>query len=273
MTAVQNFDVMPPSQEWTIGSQAGGSISVSTATNLNHRGSAGSLKGTYPAATGGVYVWTTYNVAALRTNDIYVEFWARMPAAKQGLKFLKVFSGNTGGASNNYANTTFGLDYTGTDPGSLYQVAFGDGTQIANDVANVINLDGTYPQWIGRSYGTARVLTPQRSRFKSSDWGTGWHHFKMRVKFNTGTTAQNEIADGAYYLEIDNKVYVDATGLFNRHYSNAPIDRIELFGWAQNGSTPFELWYDDVRISTEGFSDTPPLSPPRPPDNFTVRAD
>jgi hypothetical protein len=36
-------------------------------------------------------------------------------------------------------------------------------------------------------------------------------------------SAADEVADGAYYVEIDGQVYVDATGLFNRHWSNGPM--------------------------------------------------
>jgi hypothetical protein len=84
----------------------------------------------------------------------------------------------------------------------------------------------------------------------------------MHVKYNSGTTAENEVADGEYYVEIDGKVYVNATGLFNRHYSNLPIDRVEFFNWAQNGTQPFEIWLDDIRVTTGGFLQP---SAPKPP--------
>lgn len=75
----------------------------------------------------------------------------------------------------------------------------------------------------------------------------------MKAKFNSGTDASNEVADGEFYLEIDDVVWVDAKNLFNRHYSNLPIKKVELFGWSQSRPADFELWYDDVRISTGGF--------------------
>lgn len=225
-------------------------MSVSIDTSQNYAGSAGSLAGEYPVASGGVYAWASYDLSALGLSDIYVDLRARMPAAKQGLKFVKVFGAND---DDNYANTTFGLNYTGGDNGSMYQVSFGDGSVTANDTANVVNFDGSYPEWIGRSFGTANVATPQQQAWASSQWGTEWHHFRLAVKFNSGTTAANETADGAFYVEIDGEVYVDAQGLFNRHPFNGPLDRIELFGWAQGGSAPFEIWYDEVCLSTGGF--------------------
>jgi len=243
---------------WVVGSQQGATITVSADTSKNLNGGRGSLRAAYPIATGGVYAWAVYKIPA-NTNDIYLDFWAKMPGSKQGVKFLKVFGGNDGVG---YSNTTFGLDYTGGDPGSMYQVSFGDGSAKANDTASVINFDGTYPQWIGRSSGKAAVETLPKSRWKSSDWGVDWHHFKLHLKYNSGTTAENEAADGEYYVEIDGKVYVKATGLFNRHYSNLPIDRIEFFNWAQNGTQPFEIWLDDIRVTTGGFLQP---SAPKPP--------
>jgi hypothetical protein len=267
---------------WSLGSQDGGSLTLSTSTAQNYNGEPGSLVASYPSSPssgGAVYVWGAYSVAALKTEDIYVEFWAKMPAAKQGLKFLKIFGASS--TSGNYANTTFALDYTGGDPGSMYQVSFGDGSTGGNDTGNVINFDGSYPSWIGRSYGTANVQTPQKKSFASAQWGTSWHHFRIHAKFNSGTSAQTEVANGAYSVEIDGNVYVNASGLFNRNYTNGPIDRVELFGWSQNASSPFQIWYDDVRITTGGFASgstgstsggsTSTAITPEPPANVSVQ--
>ena len=258
---------------WSFGSQAGGTVAISTNTALNYGGDSGSVVGNYPASTGNVYAWGDFSVASLNTEDIYIDFWAKMPAAKQGMKFLKIFGGTQG---SGYANTTFALDYTGYDFGAMYQVSFGDGSSTGNDTANVINFDGSSPSLIGRSYGKASVSTPQGARFASTMWGTTWHHFQMHVKFNSGTSAANETNDGAYYVAIDGKVYVNASGLFNRNPANAPIDHIELFGWSQNGSTPFQVWYDQVHITTGGFatststSGTTTTASPLPPSNVSV---
>ena len=267
---------------WSLGSQDGGSLVLSTNTALNYNNEATSLQASYPAnIPGGVFVWGAYSLTALKTEDVYVEFWAKMPAAKEGLKFLKVFGVNNNGT---YANTTFGLDYTGVDFGSMYEIGFGDGTGTANDMANAIIFDGSNPSWIGRSYGKATVQTPQGHAFSSSMWGTTWHHFRVHVKFNTGTTSANEVNDGEYYVEIDGNVYVNATGLFNRNPVDGPIDRVELFGWSQNASSAFQVWYDDVRITTGGFvggttttstgggtTTTSATVTPQPPTDVTVQ--
>ena len=262
VVALQAFEAGSlPAGGWGFWTGGGGTVAISTDRTKNHGASAGSLRGTYPArgSGGGGYVWCAYDVSALATRDLFIDFWARMPTAtKQGVKFLKIFGKRGVTDDANYANTTFGLDYTGVDVGSMYTVSFGDGSGVSNDTASVIPFDGTGGPWIGRSYGTAVVSTPQHRLWASSNWGTAWHHFRMRVKFNSGTTAADEIADGAYYVEIDGLVYVDATKVFNRHWSNGPIDRIELFGWTQTGTTPFELWYDDVKITTGGFDEGAP---------------
>ncbi len=255
LVTFQQFDSATlPGGGWGFGSGDGGTVTISTDTTKNYAGSAGSIRATYPArdAGGGGYVWGGYDVLPLATRDVYVEFWAKMPTSpKQGLKFLKIFGQRL--QPTNYANTTFGLDYTGVDFGSMYCVSFGDGTGSENDTANIILFDGTSRNLVGRSFGTASIQTPQNTLWASSNWGDTWHHFRIHVKFNSGTSAANEIADGAYYVEIDGDVYVDASNLLNRHYSNGPIESIALFGWTQTNTAPFEIWYDDVRISTGGF--------------------
>lgn len=257
------------SSGWRFGVNNGGLISVQSTLAPGATGaSVNALEGSYPVPynSGGAYVWAHYNVATLHTEDIYIEFWAKMPGVKEGCKFLKVFGERI--TPTNYANTTIYTNYNGGDYGAVTQVAFGDGTTEANDTQNAINLNGRNPQAIGRSYGQATVQTPQMSNFSSSDWGTTWHHFKIHIKFNSGTTAQNEVPNGEYYLEIDGKVYVNATGLYNRNPTNGPINFIGFFGWAQTESQPFQLWYDDIRISTGGFI-TQPL--PDPPSNVGVQ--
>lgn len=245
---------------WVVGAQNGGSIGVQ-ATQGPAGTSVYALEGSYPLpGAGGQYLWADYSVASLNTEDIYIEFWAKMSGTPGGCKFLKIFGDST--PSTGHARATFGTDYTGVDSGAILQVMFGDGTNLKNDGENVIKLNGTDPRFIGRSYGTAVVNTPQMAGFSSADWGAGWHHFLVHAKFNSGTTAQNEVPNGEFFLEIDGKVYVDATGLYNRNPANGPINYIELFGWAQNDPKPFQIWFDDVRISTGGFVSQALPNPP-----------
>lgn len=250
---------------WGYSTLRGGAIGVMTTSSPGSTGNTvEALEGSYPVAgAGGQYVIADYNIASLQTEDVYIEFWAKMPGAKEGCKFVKIF-GDRSDASG-YANTTIYTNYTGGDYGSIFQVGFGDGTTNVNDSQNSINFNGNYPKWIGRSYGTATVLTPQMTDFSSADWGTAWHHFRMHVKFNSGTTAQTETPDGEVYVEIDGKPYVDATGLYNRNPMNGPINTIEFFGWAQQNPQSFQLWYDDIRISTGGFLSQ---ALPDPPSNI-----
>ena len=255
---------------WTIGAQHGGLIGVQPDSTLGSTGKAVDvLEGFYPDAantSGSNFVWANYNIAKLDTRDIYVEFWARMPGNKEGCKFFKVFGERSG--TTGYADATFGTNYMGGNWGSIEEVSFGDGTTLVNDSQNVINLDGNHPKWIGRSYGTAVVRTPAMSDFSSADWGNTWHHFWIHVKFNSGSTQQNQVPNGEFYLKIDNTVYVDATGLYNRNPANEPIQFIGFFGWAQKDPAPFELEYYDIRISTGGFMSQ---TLPSPPLNVSVK--
>ena len=211
--------------------------------------SQGFVRGTYPAGVDGNSVWTNIPLGEFNTREIFVEFKARFPTpVRHGLKFLKVFGKNN--QPGGYANTTFGLDYS-VAGGSITAVSFGGGSVPENDTANVIKLNGDNPDWIGRSYGGALVNIPQYSNF--TEWGTDWHRFRIHCKFNSGDSAENEVADGAYYLEIDGKVYVDAVGLFNRHWSNGDIGSVQIFGWSQTNVPNFTVDYDDLVVSRHGF--------------------
>ncbi|RYY01798.1 MAG: carbohydrate-binding protein [Gammaproteobacteria bacterium] len=221
-----------------------------------------------PVPNGAQYPGGIFNLASYNTDHVYIRFRAKMPKYTHGIKFIKVFGQN----SNGYANTTFGLDYTGieTGAGSMYAVSYGDGSSKDNDTANMIFFGGG-PHYLGRATGLQglNISTPQLKNFAAADWGTGWHKFEFYVKFNSGTTAQNENNDGEVVVRIDDKVYVNVKGLFNRHFTNKPIDRIEILGWSQNTwpeifengawirkeqPTPeFEVWYDNIEISLNGW--------------------
>jgi len=194
-------------------------------------------------------------VDTLNLNDIYLSFRAKMPAATGGCKFVKWFGINNG----NYHNATFGLDYANVEGngtnGDLNRISFGDGSTTSGDTAHFVQIKGGYPAGVGRSNGvTASVLTPMNSIFAAAQWGTAWHTFKMRMRFNSGTSAGTEVADGIFYLEIDGNVYANVTGIFNRHYSNSLyFDYITIGGHAQSNPSDFELHVDDIKFSIGGF--------------------
>lgn len=217
----------------------------------------GALRMDYPALVGnpiwegGIYNSLHFDVPN-GYKELYIKFDAKMPNAKHGLKFCKIF----GRSDIGYANTTFGLDYTGNDNGSMRSVSFGDGTTISNDTGQVLYLNGTNPTWIGRSYGNGAAVTTAGQYFDSSDWGTGWHTFRFKIKFNDGTTAENEVNNGEILVNIDGVDYVHATGLFNRHYSNGDISYICFGDWTQApfaGSPAFDIHFDNIFISRHGF--------------------
>lgn len=254
---------------WTFWAGGGGALGIQATSSPDGNGTVDALEGNYPApsTSGADYVGAVYQLAAQHPNveDVYIEFWAKMPGVKEGCKFVKIFGDDS--ATTGYANSTFLIDYTGAEYGALREIGFGDGTGLENDGQRIINLSGVGSN-IGRSVGTAVVNTPQGSVFSPADWGTGWHHFWIHVKFNSGTTRQNEVPDGEYYLKIDDKVYVDAMDLYNRNSANGPINKIEFFGWAQTEPQPFQLWYYDIRISTGGFLST---EMPDPPSDASVK--
>lgn len=250
---------------WGIGNQGGGVVVVSQdPVEQISKDSRSALKATYPVGNGNIYGWASFDMTPYKTDEVFVEFSAKMPNAKQGLKFLKIF-GSKGTNGSGYANTTFALDYTGvaTGKGTLGQIGFGDGTSIENDTQNVISFTGSNPSWIGRSFGVATVLTPEKKAFTAAEWGTEWHRFRFKVKFNSVVKNANgtftEINDGEYYVEIDGREYVNAKGLLNRHSLNGPISKVALLDWSQNIDTSFDIWYDNIIISLGGFAPRRPL--------------
>lgn len=251
---------IPQVSGWTFG---GKGLSVAQTTPPVSGDASYALEGQYPAVghSGETSAFANFNVSALHLESVYIDFWAKMPDAKEGLKFCKIFGERDDPVG--YANTTILTDYTGVNQGGIIMVGFGDGTNTVNDIQNPIFLNGKSRSAIGRSFGKAEVLTPQMHIWSSSNWGTSWHHFRIHIKFNSGTTASNEVPNGEVYLQIDGKVYVDATGLYNRNPGNGPIKFIQLFGWAQTDPKPFDVLFDNVVISTGGFvSDPPPAGVP-----------
>lgn len=233
----------PVDSDYRTGTALGGTLDYSS----------GFARGTYLANTVGSAVWTSIDTPTEDISEVYIQFRARMPNSEHGFKFVKIFgkpNDPTGGA-----NTTIGLDYTGIDSGGLIQLSYGDGTTTGNDTQNVIRLNGTSSNAdLGRGFATAQINVPN-GRFNSTDWGEGWHDYRIYFKFNSGTTSGNEVADGAWYLEIDGDVYADVGGLFNRNPDNSlHIDHIGLFGWTQGSGPEFTIDYDDVLISTGGFA-------------------
>lgn len=243
---------------WQIGSQSGGDAGVRVIEDDEV------LIGRYPSSSGGMHAWAGFDLSSLDAQELFVEFSAKLPIEKHGLKFLKIFGKSADGFG--YANVTFGLDYTGIDNGAMLGVSFGDGTNLSNDTQNMILFTGDNLNWVGRSYPTAIIDTPQFRSFASTDWADAWHNFKFMVKFNSVEEGGEEIPDGAFYVEIDGKVFLEATGILNRHKTNLNIDRVALLDWSQGAGSEFEVWYKDVFISTESFKNTSVL--PNPPTSL-----
>ena len=247
----ENFDAYTLPGAFGIAAQLGGTVSMETTGAYG--GSGKSVKGALPIGETMTAAYGTIAMSAYNTDHAYIRFRAKMPSAqKGGIKFLKIFGKDDGGGG--YANFACPLDYDGN--GDINQVGFGDGTTNTNDTANVIQLNGGNPSYIGRSYGTAVVSTPVGASWPSTNWGTSWHLFEIYWKYNSGSTALNEVADGACTLKIDGVTYIEATGLLNSHYSNIKqIKEIGIFGY-QDNLVACDLWYDNIEIATDNWGDS-----------------
>lgn len=177
-------------------------------------------------------------------QEVFIEFDARQPnAQKTGCKFCKIHNDENG-----TANTTYGCE---GGNGEMIGVSFGDGATTGNDAANLFLYDGSYPQWTGRNFGLATLQ--YKSPPSSFQWDNNWHNFKIAHKYNSGSTAGNEVNDGRIYIMIDNVLRASATNIFNRHYTNGkrPV-RITFGDWAQ-GNQAAEINFRNIKISSGGF--------------------
>ncbi|MDC8456880.1 hypothetical protein [Marinobacter sp. DS40M6] len=236
-----NFDGGVPNN-WLVSTEKGGSIDFSQ----------GFARAQYPITAGNsgnhvnISVPVPYGIYELYIRGIF-----RMPGNMGGCKFVKPQGIDNDPAG--YANTTFG---TQNNTGLMAAVTYGDGTTTGNDVAQTIEFDGP-PHSLGRNT-EATILTPQNAAFGgAAGWGSDWHFMEFYILYNSGTTAQNETPNGKYLVRIDGDVYVDASGLFNRHYNNGPIDKVVMFNAAQNDNNPFTVDCKFFALSTGGFAPWP----------------
>jgi hypothetical protein len=177
-------------------------------------------------------------------QEVFIEFDSRQPLAqKTGCKFCKIHNDENG-----TANTTYGCE---GGNGDMIGVSFGDGVSEGNDVANLFLYDGTNQVWTGRNAGIATFQ--YKSPAENFVWDSNWHNFKIIHKYNSGTTAGNEVPDGRIFIMIDNVLRASATNIFNRHYTNGKRPtRITLGDWAQ-GNQASEVNFRNVKISSGWF--------------------
>ena len=203
---------------------------------------------TFPDTSDDGYVnaGLTLFVTPMNLQEVYIEFIVQLPDANpQGsIKFCKITGIN--GAPAGYSNTTYQLESNK----SFDHISFGDGTTDGNDVAQVIYYNGSNPTFTGRNYGLATIDLPQLSAFI---FDTNPHTVRIFHRYNSGTTLGTETNDGAYFVQVDDDVYLDTSDVFNRHYTNSLyIDQI-IFGGVIQNSPPLKLVFSSIKASTGGF--------------------
>lgn len=222
---------------WTIAAYSGGSIVRS----------GGHIAMSTPAGADGVYAETSIDVSSLGIREFFLQFSARYPSTIWGSKYCKAHG--IVSSAGNHSNCTLGQN----NFGDLNYIGFGDGTITGNDVNQSIYMDA--PPNLGRNVGIANFIVPPQGTFTTADFGSEWHNFRVHAKFNDGTSAFDsglpgaELPNGEFFLEVDGRVICHVTGIYNRHYSNSPLERIVLGDYTQGGPA-FELDVKDIKIST-----------------------
>jgi len=186
-------------------------------------------------------------------KDIYIKFLARKSAGGMP-KFVKFYGQIL--PTNQTANTTFkGADYV---LGEITTVSYGDGSGTSNDSTFGASYDTGYDSdaYVGRSGSLPRTFV-HGGKFTAAEWGDGteWHKFEFHVKFNSGTTALNEINDGCVECRIDGVMRCAAYNIFNRHYSNLPLNYVNVMDLVQGAYPTFTLDVKELTVSKYGWID------------------
>lgn len=206
-------------------------ISLSTSDGINGSKCA---KVAYTQAGTAPY-WFSKSVAMNNISEVYVRFYFRTDAySSGGSKFLKIF-----GKPNDpigYANTTFPINYYS---GRLFEIGYGDGTGTSNDSTATIRYSGLHSD-------TSVTVLASSGEFVIND--SKWHSFEAHMKYNS-----NGQRNGIYRVWIDGALRIHATNIKNRNDANSMfINEIHLANYTNsNFSTPWNLYYDSVVISTE----------------------
>ncbi len=225
-----NFDGYsdsPLNHGWSVmGSQ------VAATTTGGFKGTRG-IEITYNSPGYGNFVFNK-NIADLKLNGMYVRFYFKVDNPSGGSKFMKFFGVRNG---DNYANTTFAINYFGSN---LYEISYGDGQGISNDTASVIRYAGNVV-----SDDKVKVLVA-KGPFDPRDGR--WHCFETYMRYNN-----NDQRNGEYKVWIDGGLWVHATNVKNRNDLNSLFfDRVELGGYTHNNwSHTWHLWYDNVVFSDQ----------------------
>jgi hypothetical protein len=164
-----------------------------------------------------------------------------------GAKFLKVRALRD---DKNYANTTWMINY---NTGRLKEISFGNGRSKENDTQQTIRYSGE----VRGGNGPVVVQATNERDIPRDSWNT----FEAHMRYNS-----NGQADGVYQVWINGESVLHVTNIKNRHDEN-PLH----FNWLYLGNyshgnwkTPWELYYDNLTISTERLPDTPPALAAQP---------
>lgn len=178
--------------------------------------------------------WFSKNVQSHNLDEVYIRFYFKMDKPSGGSKFLKLFGQKD--EPRGYANTTFAINYYS---GKLEEISYGDGSGTSNDTQAVIKYNGQHTD------GSVEVLKATES-FDGADGN--WHCFEAYMKYNSDGKR-----DGEYQVWIDGTTRIHAVNIKNRHDDNSMFFKnIDLANYCHsNFETPWNLWYDNVVISTK----------------------
>lgn len=186
----------------------------------------------YYTRSGTTPYWFSKSVANRNLSEIYVRFYFKVDNPSGGAKFLKLFGVQN--SPSGYANTTFMINYYS---GTLYEISYGAGG-IENDTQTVIRYNGYKTDPNVNIVHASNAFDPRDGQ---------WHCFEAHMKYN-----DNGQRNGVYQIWIDGQLRIHATNVVNRNDSNSRFfSTVDLANYCHsNFTTPWNLWYDNVVIST-----------------------
>jgi hypothetical protein len=202
------------------------------------------------------------DISSSNASALYVKFRFKITGSGiGGVKFLKLFGKLLNESTQaEYANNTWNLGNVTATSSNLHSVCYGNGQSLQNDTDVCVYFDGS----IGGNPGSIVYQTKTNLFYPVINT---WYQVEMYQKYNT-----NGNRDGEYWIKINNNNIMRITNVKNRNDSNIGEFRMVSFGDYSNRFANFDLYFDDISISTTPIDDTTSTTgkSPAPPSKLQI---
>jgi hypothetical protein len=202
-----------------------------------------------------------YVTRNLNESAPYIRFYAKRTNfnGTGGNKFLKLFGD---GYPSTYANITYSQEYTN---GQFYIAETGDGSSTQGDASCAW-------YWGPHSLSCPGTAVKQGGTLDMVE--NRWYCFEFYVSPNTDNNS-----NGIIQIWVDGVLRVHYSGIkIRNNANNRNFSFMSLVNYAQNVTSPYQIWVDDIVVSrsyigpvgTSG-SPVPYITPPSSPKNLKIQ--